>query len=308
MSIFLGACAQPAIDKSPVELQANQSLTLEAIFQDEEYEAKEPGQIRWLEDGSGYTSLEIVEEYRDVEPEKDADGEFVEWPRDIVFHDPATLESSILISALQLTPPGLDQALAVDDYQWSDDGSKLLIYTNSVKVWRSKSRGDYWVLEIESGQLRQLGGEDADESSLMFAKFSPDGQKIAYVRNNNIYVENIASQTIDQLTTSASETVINGVFDWVYEEEFQIRDGFRWSPDGNSIAYWQLDTSAAQDFTLINNTDELYPVVTTFPYPKVGEENPAARVGVVVSLATKQTVWAQLPGVARDVYPAHGLG
>ena len=109
------------------------------------------------------------------------------------------------------------------------------------------------------------------------------------------------SREIEQLTRDASDTVINGLFDWVYEEEFHAKDGFRWSPDGKKIAYWQLDTSAAQDFMLINNTDALYPVVTRFPYPKVGEENSAARIGVV-SLDSKQTVWAQLPGVAKDMY------
>jgi dipeptidyl-peptidase-4 len=109
------------------------------------------------------------------------------------------------------------------------------------------------------------------------------------------------ARDIEQLTRDASDTVINGLFDWVYEEEFHAKDGFRWSPDGKKIAYWQLDTSAAQDFMLINNTDTLYPVVTRFPYPKVGEENSAARIGVV-SLDSKQTVWAKLPGIAKDMY------
>lgn len=301
LSISLVACAQPVIEESSEPIQGGEGLTLEAIYQEEDFEAEEPGQIRWLEDGSGYTTLETVEKYLETEPEKDAEGEEVPWPKDIVFHDPATQESSILISAEQLTPAGRERALEIDNYHWSDDGGKLLVYTNSVKVWRSKSRGDYWVLDIETGRLRKLGGAEAGESSLMFAKFSPDAQSIAYVRNDNIYVEDIASEEITQLTNDASDTIINGVFDWVYEEEFEIRDGFRWSPDGSKIAYWQLDTSAAQDFTLINNTDELYPVITTFPYPKVGEENPAARIGIV-SLNTKKTIWAEVPGVAKDMY------
>jgi dipeptidyl-peptidase-4 len=236
-----------------------------------------------------------------VEPARDAEGEIIKWAEDIVFYDPVTLERSILISAAQLTPEGAEKALSVDDYSWSEDRSKLLIYTNSVKVWRTKSRGDYWVLDVGSGDLWQLGGSDAEESTLQFAKFSTDATRVAYVRRDNIYVQDLGTRQIEQLTSDASDTVINGLFDWVYEEEFHAKDGFRWSPDGEKIAYWQLDTSAAQDFLMINNTDGLYPVVTRFPYPKVGEENSAARVGVI-SLASKQTVWAKLPGVARDMY------
>ncbi len=276
-------------------------LTLESIFKDHDYDPKEPGQIRWLEDGSGYTALETVEEFANKEPPRDEEGEIIKWPEDIIFYDPETLERSILISAAQLTPKGADRALTVEDYSWSEDRSKLLIYTNSVKVWRTKSRGDYWLLDINTGAFWQLGGEEADASTLQFAKFSPDASHVAYVRKDNVYAQELKNRTIQQLTTDASDTIINGLFDWVYEEEFHARDGFRWSPDSTRIAYWQLDTSAAQDFMMINNTDGLYPEVTRFPYPKVGEENSAARVGVV-SLADGITIWAKLPGIARDMY------
>ena len=276
-------------------------LNLEAIFKDYAYDPKEPGQIRWLKDGSGYTALETVKEYRDVEPKRDKEGEIIKWAEDIIFYDPATLKRNTLISARQLTPEGANNALTIDDYSWSEDRSKLLIYTNSVKVWRTKSRGDYWVLDVNSGDLSQLGGSEAEESTLQFAKFSNDASRVAYVRKDNIYVQELETGNIEQLTSDASDTLINGLFDWVYEEEFHAKDGFRWSPDGKKIAYWQLDTSAAQDFLMINNTDGLYPQVTRFPYPKVGEENSAARVGVV-SLASKKTVWAKLPGTAKDMY------
>jgi dipeptidyl-peptidase-4 len=300
-SAWAGASEQESSDQQTNSPEADQVLTLEAIFKDFDFDPKEPGQIRWLEDGSGYTALETVEAYRDIDPERDEEGEIIKWPEDIVFYDPATQERKILISAQQLTPEGEDTALHIDDYIWSDDRSKLLIYTNSVKVWRTKSRGDYWVLDIGNGDLWQLGGGEAEESTLQFAKFSSDATRVAYVRRDNIYVQDLMSREIRQLTNDASDTIINGLFDWVYEEEFHAKDGFRWSPDGKKIAYWQLDTSAAQDFTLINNTDALYPVVTKFPYPKVGEENSAARIGVV-SLDSKQTVWAKLPGVAKDMY------
>jgi len=298
---FLGACGQSDVPTSAHSLRDDQLLTLDAIFTEKEYEPEEPGQIRWPEDGSGYTTLETLEEYEYAELEKDENGDDIKAPEDIVFYDPETLERTVLVSAQQLTPEGAERAFVIDDYLWSDDRSKLLVYTNSKKVWRTKSRGDYWILDIETGSLWQLGGDEAEPSTLMFAKFSPDATRVAFVRADNIYVQSLGSGSIEQLTSDASDTIINGLFDWAYEEEFQIKDGFRWSPDGKSIAYWQLDTSAAQDFSLINNTDELYPTISRFPYPKVGEENSAARVGVL-SLATKKTVWAKLPGVAKDMY------
>ena len=298
---MVSACNQNDPQLGEAALQDDRLLTLEDLFSDKLYEPEEPGQIRWLEDGSGYTTLETAAAYQDVAAEKDEDGEEVKAPQDIVFYDPETLDRLIMVSEQQLTPEGAKRALIIDDYHWSDDRSKLLVYTNSKKVWRTKSRGDYWLLDTASGELGQLGGHEAEPSTLMFAKFSPDATRVAYVRADNIYVQDLASGLIEQLTTDASDTVINGLFDWAYEEEFQIKDGFRWSPDGQSIAYWQLDTSAAQDFLLINNTDTLYPTISRFPYPKVGEENSAARVGVI-SLASKKTVWAKLPGVAKDMY------
>ncbi len=301
LAIIPGACSQQDDRSEPGSLRPDQRLTLEAIFTDEAYEPEKPGQIRWLEEGSGYTMLETHEAYVDAVLEKDENGDDVKAPEEIVFYDPETLDREVLVSVRQLTPEGADRALVIDDYRWSDDRSKLLIYTNSKKVWRTKSRGDYWLLDRDRGELWQLGGLEAEPSTLMFAKFSADGSRVAYVRRDNIYVQNLGSGAIDQLTTDASDTVINGLFDWAYEEEFGIADGFRWSPDGKNIAYWQLDTSGAQDFMLINNTDGLYPTISRFPYPKVGEENSAARVGVV-SLATKKTVWAKLPGVAKDMY------
>lgn len=294
---ILVACEDPAVT-APA---SGPRLTLEDIFSEKAYEPEEPGAIKWLADGSGYTALETNAAFEDVEPEKDEEGEDIEPPQDIVFYDPETLDRSILISISQLTPEGADRALVVDDYSWSDDRSKLLIYTNSKKVWREKSRGDYWLLNLDDDSLIQLGGDDTAPSTLQFAKLSSDGANVAYVRENNIYVQDLGDRSIRQLTTDASENIINGVMSWAYEEEFQIRDGFRWSPNGERIAFWQFDTSGVRDFLLINNTDELYPTTTRIPYPKVGETISAARLGIV-SLGSGETVWLRLPGDPRQMY------
>src|SRR5690606_11160368 len=162
---------------------------------------------------------------------------------------------------------------------------------------------DYWVLDRESGRLKKLGGTAAKPSTLMFAKFSPDGDRVGYVRENNLYVEDLASGAIAQLTQDGSRTVINGTFDWVYEEELGLQDGWRWSPDGRRVAYWQLVADSVRDFTLINYTDSLYPIVTPIQYPKAGESNSAARIGVVPA-AGGETRWMALEGDPRNNYPA----
>ena len=135
----------------------------------------------------------------------------------------------------------------------------------------------------------------------MFAKFSPDGTCVAYVLNNNVYVEELSRMKVIALTTDGSPTLINGTSDWVNEEELDIRDAFRWSPDGRSIAFWQFDTTGVGQFHLINNTESNYPRVVSFPYPKVGETNSATRLGVV-SAAGGEVFWLNLPGDPRNHY------
>lgn len=218
----------------------------------------------------------------------------------LVSRDPESDQKSIVVSAEDLTPANASAALTIDSYQWSDDRSKLLIYTNSKRVWRVNSRGDYWVLDRSGHELTKLGG-DAPESSLQFAKFCPDGSRVAYVRERNIYVEDLLSGDIQQITQTPTEFIINGTFDWVYEEEFRLRDGFRWSPDGSAIAFWKLNTSGMRQFSLVNQTDGLYQKITNFAYPKTGQQN--AHVTLCVhNLNLKSTVTLNVPGDARDSY------
>jgi dipeptidyl-peptidase-4 len=297
----LSACMSNIKSNTTEPVKSAVQLTNEAIFGDWDYNAKKSGKVRWLDEGANYSALETAPGYEDAKLEKDQYGDDIKVYEEIVQYDPATLERTVLLPLKQLIPQGSDKALAVDDYQWSDDKSKILIFTNAKYVWRKKDRGDYWIRDLNTNELWQLGGEQSAPAQMMFGKFSPDGLKFAYVWQNNIYVQDLTTRKVLPLTADASSTIINGLFDWAYEEEFSIRDGFRWSPDSLRIAYWQLDTHAAKDFLIINNTDTLYPVVTAIPYPKVGEENAAARIGVV-TLKNTNTQWVTLPGIAKDMY------
>jgi dipeptidyl-peptidase-4 len=263
-------------------------LTVRRIYGTGEFSPKPFGPARWLGDGSAYTT---------VEPVADGPGQ------DIVRYDVERGTREVLVAAARLVPPGDSLPLKIDDYTWSPDQSQLLVFTNTKPVWRLNTRGDYWVLDRAAGRLRKLGGAQAKPSTLMFAKFSPDGGRVGYVRENNLYVEDLANGGITALTTDGSRTLINGTFDWVYEEELMKyhADGWRWSPDGRRIAYWQLNADQVKDFFLVNNTDSLYSKVVPVQYPKVGETNSAARVGIV-SAAGGVTRWLEIEGDPRDHY------
>jgi len=258
------------------------------IFESSEYAVPRFGPARWLPDGTAYAIVERKTGGKDAS--------------DIARYDAATGARSVTLGGDRLVPPGSTTPLGIDDYAWSADGTRVLIFTNTKKVWRDNTRGDYWVIDVTSGTLKKLGGS-APASSLMFAHFSPDSTRVAYVRGNNIYVERLADSAITQLTTDGSETTINGTSDWVYEEELGVRDAWRWSPDSAHIAYWQFDSTGVGTFSLINDTDTLYPVVARIPYPKAGTKNSAVRIGVI-DAAGGATRWMKAPGDPREHYLA----
>ncbi|MEQ9443173.1 MAG: S9 family peptidase [Cyclobacteriaceae bacterium] len=266
-------------------------LTLERIFSSNEFTPQRFGPAAWIDEGEGYTTLEPSSE--------------VTGSQDIVRYTTATGAREVLIPATALIPEGETNPIFIQDYSWSEDHKKLLIFTNTRRVWRYHTRGDYWVLDMATSRLLQLG-VDLPEASLMFAKFSPpsDGlmsDRVAYVSEHNLYVENLTSGEITQLTQDGTEDIINGTFDWAYEEEFGARDGFRWSPDGQQIAYWQLDASNIRDFLMLNTTDSIYSYTIPVQYPKVGQDNSAAKIGVV-SADGGETTWMQVSGDPKNNY------
>lgn len=236
--------------------------------------------LKWTKDGKGYLRQDK--------------GEIVQ------FNLP-DMQRTVLVTKEQLTPTGKTTPLSMRNYFFTDDNSKVLIYTNTKRVWRQDTRGDYWVWDMQTKKLSQIG-KTLPESSLMFAKISPDGSKAAYVSERNVYVEDLSNGKIKALTkTNGTPKLINGTFDWVYEEEFDCRDGFRWSPDSKKIAYWQIDANKIRNYDMLNTTDSIYPFIIPVEYPKVGEYPSPYKIGVV-DVKRGKTKWMNIPGVPNNTY------
>ena len=235
--------------------------------------AQKQSDIRWAKDGNSYYQI------------KESGIVAISLPKN---EEKIVLDPSILYAN---SNKGMG---AIKDFEISADGTKILLYTNSKKVWRYETRGDYFVADLKTKEMIKIG-KDRPASSLMFAKFSPDGNKVAYVSKHNIYVDDLSTRSTKALTTDGTDRIINGTFDWVYEEEFDCRDGFRWSPDGATIAYWQLDARDIRNFLMINNTDSIYSFNVPVEYPKVGQNPSACKVGIV-DINTAATKWLSVPG------------
>ena len=234
---------------------------------------------KWTADGGSYYAVE---------------------KKEIVKIELPSQNKTVFISRKQLITKNGDTVVP-RSFQLSADGKLALIYTNAQKVWRYPTRGDYWLLNLATGDLKQMG-KGRPTATLQFAKFSPDNKKVAFVSERNIYSEDLATGIIKKLTSdNGTKKLINGTFDWVYEEEFSCRDGFRWSPDSKTIAYWQIDANKIRDYYMLNTTDSVYSKVIPVEYPKVGEPPSPARIGVV-NITTAQTKWMKVPGEPDQNY------
>ena len=216
----------------------------------------------------------------------------------LVKTDVQTGDVDTIIGALILNKADLLKEM--DDYKWNENTRQLLVFANTARVWRYNTKGDYWLYDGNSKKWQQLG-KSRPAQTLMFAKLSPDGKKAAYVSEQNVYVEDLKTGAIKALTTDGNRRMINGTFDWVYEEEFACRDGFRWSPDSKRIAFWQVNADGTKDFMMMDNTSGIYSKPIPVEYPKVGEAPSAVRIGVI-DLATGKKTWMAIPGDQRQHY------
>ena len=256
-------------------------LTLERIYSSNEFRQERQAPIQWIENGNAYVTVDYS-----------ADGnELIRW-------ESATQAKSVFVPKAALQANG--NTIEIESFSLSEDGSIVLIFTNSSRVWRSNTKGDFWVYDRSTSKLSQLG-KQFEPSSLLFAKFDPDNQFVAYVHDFNLYRENFSSGKVDQLTSDGTGKIINGTFDWAYEEEFGKRDGFAWSPSGEYISYWQIDASEIGTFYMINNTDSIYSKPIPLQYPKVGQTPAGAKIGLI-NPETKQQLWIPIPGSETENY------
>ena len=179
-------------------------------------------------------------------------------------------------------------------YSFSPDQTKLLLKKNSVKIWRHSSYGSYFVYDILSESLVPV---TSDPDSLRNVKFSPDSNKLAFVRNdNNLYLFDLNTEIEEQLTFDGSDDILNGHFGWVYEEEFGTYDSYKWSPDSNFIAFIREDQTYVKKFPLVDYEAQ-YPVVKYIRYPKTGEDNPIVSISIL-DLENKEYRSVHLPDSA----------
>ena len=243
-------------------------ITVDRIFASPDFRGGAIPLPAWSRSGSAYI---------EARPAKDGGTELVRV-------DIANGTEKVLATASQLSADG--KRLDVEDLTLGTDEQQAILFHNSVPVWRQNTRGVFDVYDFRTGKLVPVSRKSGLQ---MFAKVSPNGKQVAFVRDNNLFVTTLATGAEQQLTHDGSENVINGTTDWVYEEELGLADAFRWSPDSRSIAFWRFDQSAVPAMPIINELG-LYPKVATLRYPKAGEPNARVKVGVL-RLGTDRPIW-----------------
>jgi dipeptidyl-peptidase-4 len=193
-------------------------------------------------------------------------------------------KEKMLVAGKQLIAEGQKEPLRIESYQFSNDETKLLLPSETEAIYRRSSKSNYFVWDIAAQKLTAL----SDKGKQRLADFSPDGSKVAFVRENNLFINDLATHSEEQITTDGLDrNIINGATDWVYEEEFEFSKGFSWSLDGSKIAFYRFDESKVKEYDM-QMWGELYPKEHQYKYPKAGEANSVVNI-FVYDINTKTT-------------------
>lgn len=193
----------------------------------------------------------------------------------------------------------------IADYEFSNDESRILISTNKKSIYRHSFTADYYIFDFKNRELKTL----SDNGSQRLATFSPDGLRIAFARDNNLFVHDLRFGTERQITNDGSpDQIINGTPDWVYEEEFAFNKAFDWAPDGSALAYIKFNESDVREFQMnmfegqspALKENALYPSNYVYKYPKAGEKN--SEVSVHVYDVQDRTTLTMNIGEEKDIY------
>ena len=252
------------------------SITIKDIWSDYSFMAKSVRGVKSLENGKEYTMIK---------------------KGSIVVYDYSTGDSiSTLVTADELIPSDSDKPIKLGSFSMNDDEDMFLIPTKRESIYRHSSKSEYYIWDVKSKELKPLSNGGKQQ----LADFSPASDKIAFVRDNNIFIKNITTDTEIQITTDGKKNhIIVGTCDWVYEEEFGFTKAFYWSPDGARIAYYRFDESKVKEYTLTKYGD-LYPDWETYKYPKAGEDNSIVEI-FIYELATGTTTKVDI-GQETDQY------
>lgn len=249
-------------------------FTVEEIFGTDKFKTKTLRGIQWIPDGKAFTYFE-----RDSETGK----------RTIIQYDLESNKRTVLIASDKmeaLEDQRREKRFTVTNYLWSPMGEEIIL----------PSGNDIFLYHIKTETLKRLTQDEARERD---PRFSSDGRKIAYLKNHNLYVLDIASGQEIHITDQGTEDLLVGRFDWVYEEEFFIRTGFFWSPDSRHIAYFELDQSRETEFPIVDFVP-IHNIATTMRYPKAGDLNGIVRIGIV-SAEGGEKIWMDI-GEEKDIY------
>lgn len=244
---------------TPLLAQDGKDITLEDIWKSGTFSAERFRSVRSMNDGLHYSKIDGESGTDNINKYSYKTG----------------LKVGTIISGADLVDPASKEAVPVAEYSFSADERKAVIASESEAIYRRSSREKNYVFDIESKSFELLS-----EGMQSYATFSPNGSKVAFVRDNNLFIKDLESGKERAVTTSGQTNVtINGATDWVYEEEFAFAKAFFWSPDGKKIAYYRFDETKVPEFSM-DMYGDLYPEQYKFKYPKAGEDN--AKVAIKI--------------------------
>lgn len=252
---------------------AQKPITVEDFTTRPTFAQRSVAGINWMKDGKYYSS---------------------QAENKIVKYDVATGQVVETI----LDGDALNPKIDIQGYDLSLDEKKILLLTGFESIYRRSFKAEYSIYDLATKTLTQLSANGKQS----YATFSPDGTKVAFVRDNNLFYTDLATHAEIQVTNDGKfNHIINGSTDWVYEEEFSFAQAFYWSPDSKRIAYHRFDESGVKEYNLQKwNEGQLYPEDYRFKYPKAGEANSLIEIWTY-ELATKQKVKADI-GTETDIY------
>ncbi len=276
LTILLSVTA-PLVAQQPVK-----EWTIDDIFASQKSSFKSMPAIQWCDGGKKFSYLEV---------------DTTTKQRNLHTYTVATGKREMVMDASMLVMKAGEKSMRIGSYEWSADGKSILV-TGTLPARRTKTGGAFGVFNVGLKEFRVLSDTSVEQAII---HFSPDGKKIGFVRSNNLWVLDVATGKEHQLTFDGSENILNGKFDWVYEEEFSIIDGWQWSPDGKRIAFWRLDQTAVPTFPLVSYSgNDAHAAVETMRYPKAGDPNSLVKIGIA-DINTKTLTWVDI-GNASDIY------